>query len=95
VSGEVIARPAEHHHCGVNDYGVWSEVRDSTDPDSPFRQYYASIHQHDPPGTTRACSECGRVWVAYRHPPDSGRVTTFWRRETWFERWRRNRRARR
>lgn len=43
-----------------------------------------------PEGTVRSCS-CGKTWVAGKV---TGMMTNVWRRETRFERWRRERRSR-
>jgi hypothetical protein len=48
--------------------------------------------QWDPPGTVWAC-DCGRTWVAFKDPYP-GHLATRWRPEGGFERWRRERRAR-
>lgn len=54
--------------------------------------------QWDPPGTVRECDDCGKTWVGYREkftPGMRGHIllTTQWRAEGRFERWRRERRA--
>jgi len=47
---------------------------------------------YDPPGTVRACDECGRTWVAEKPPP--GLMPSVWRPEGRIARWRRERRER-
>jgi hypothetical protein len=77
----VIKRPDPQHHCGPTRAGVWWE-------------HHASGHYgplHDPAGTIRACTDCGRTWVAMDPPP--GLVPTVWRPEGRIERWWRMRRA--
>lgn len=95
----VVSRPAQQHHCGVNDYGIWSEPRPLS-PDSDLykqigaRYTYHFIHEHDAPGTVRACTECGKTWVAGRSR-DPGMMLTVWSPEGRFARWLRVRRQRR
>ena len=94
---EVVDHPRKRHKCQVG----W-ELRPLSD-DHPcrkdgFTSYYASVGDFDPPGTIRRC-ECGKTWVGYRErymPGMTGQLsmTTHWRPEGRFERWRRERRQR-
>lgn len=95
---EVVHKPATEHHCNVG----W-EPRPLPEGSDLRRMgwttYMASVGQNDPPGTIRRC-ECGKTWVGYRQRYVEGMrgmhiVSTQWRREGWFARWRRERRERR
>lgn len=50
-------------------------------------------HLHDPAGTVRRCG-CGRTWIAIQPPATSGWAIRLWRRESWLEPRRRERKAR-
>ena len=68
-------------------------------PDGFFSSHY---WKEDPAftwateGTVVACEECGKTWVAYKQEyANMVDLTTHWRPERRFERWRRGRKERR
>lgn len=87
----VIHQPEHPHSCAV----AWEER-----PTLPGSALFTSgilatmvnVGDWDPPGTVRQC-ECGKTWVGYKLGIESGVLTTQWRPEGRFERWRRERKA--
>jgi len=88
--GDLIYQPEPGHRCPVTAGGSWFETRelptDSYSRLQGFTTYAAFIHEHDRPGTVRACGECGRTWVAHKNPSDNVLVSR-WRREGRAARW--------
>jgi hypothetical protein len=90
----LVSTPTGAHGCGIG-WEIAARL-----PDDPMitqgfgTHYFREIHQHDAPGTVRACPECGKTWVAERYPEvRSGMqgVGIFWRPERRREQKRRER----
>jgi hypothetical protein len=98
---ELVAIPARAHACPVRG-GHWTTTV-PLDPSAfpgltPGAERLDTIHQHDRPGTIRAC-DCGRTWVAYRPAAaSSGQAwapgIVMWAAEGRIARWLRVRRSR-
>lgn len=94
-STRTIHRPAQPHRCQVG----WKPM--PLPDDHPARSLGSTHHMvmhgaYDPPGTVRECETCGKTWIGYREKvPARGMhtLTTQWRPEGRFERWRRQRRS--
>jgi rRNA maturation protein Nop10 len=89
----IIPAPDSGHRCDVRsvDYcRIGANGMPEHDPDPKAR---ATVPAFCPDGTIYECPDCGRTWVA--HHPYINVLTADWRPEGRFERWRRERKARR
>lgn len=87
----VVYRPDSPHRCRMVPDVRNREIK------IPGGTATVPMADFDPPGTVRACTECGRTWVSYRFPPQGGYAAGYdirWRREGRLARWWRERRQR-
>ena len=91
MTSVVVHQPPQPHKCRIE-----PDVR-NRQINLPGGPVTVPMADYDPPGTVRACTECGRTWVAYRLPPQAGYAAGFnirWRPEGRLARWWRARRQR-
>lgn len=96
-ASHVVYVPPQRHRCQIVPDLRKQEFTLPTGPalaSTGQRTVHVQAPVYDPPGTVRVCP-CGRTWVAYRLPPQSGYASGFnvrWRPEGRLARWWRERR---